>query len=445
MDDDNNALLQVPPHNPDMERAVIGEILLAPNRLGEVMRFLEPDAFYTPFARAAFTAMVAIMVEGGSVDAVSVGDRVSAGGEIGNAAISEWLTGCIELVPSGANVVYHAKVVAGDWNRRRIIGACDELRKQAVRRDTDLRSDTLGYVDTVLRVVAERGRQDTESITDVIVRVSADVDKRLTNIAESMLPWTYTDLDRYAVGIEWPYTVVVGAQPSVGKTTLSTNLALRWAKLGHSVGFFSLEMDAEQIGRKLACIEGRIDGSRLRQGQLNDEELKHFLAAMNTVSQLPIYLSHCPGMTCLEMASQVERQVNRHGVEIAIIDYVQLIGKTNQRHNDQERVQEAMRIFQASGKRLRVPHIITSQLRRDTVHADREPQMNDLRDSGAVEHVADIILLLYREKEAYQAALEHRDHKVSVIIAKNREGRVGRTGLWFRTAVQRFENYQETR
>ena len=444
MDDDKSALLQVPPHNPDMERAVIGEILLAPNRLGEVMRLLEPDAFYTPFGRAAFTAMVAIMVEGGSVDAVSVGDRVSAGGEIGNAAISEWLTGCIELVPSGANVLYHAKVVASDWNRRRIIGACDELRKQAVRRDTDLRSDTLGYVDTVLRVVAERGRQDTESIADVIVRVSADVDKRVTNITESLLPWTYTDLDRYAGGIEWPYNVVIGARSSVGKTTLCANLSLRWAKLGHAVGFFSLEMDADQIGRKLACIEGRVNGLRLRQGQANDEELKHFLAAMNTVSQLPIYLSHCPGMTCLEMASQIERQVNRHGVEIAIIDYVQLVGQTSQRHNDQERVQEAMRIFQANGKRLRVPHIITSQLRRDAVHTDREPRMSDLRDSGAVEHAADIILLLHREKEAERAFMEHNDHKVSIVVAKSREGSVGRTGLWFRTAVQRFENYQES-
>ena len=434
--EDYSELVRVPPHSAEIEKAVIGALLLEPQELPRVMPMLDVAAFYTPMAAASYGAMTALLSEGAQVDMVSVCERAVRCGSAREDTLGEWLIGAMDSVPSAANVIYHSRVVAHDWGRRQVISACDTLRVSAGQRDKTLRDDVMGHVDTVLRAVADRGRQSTESVSMVLERVFVDVDRRISGDGGVTIPFTYEEIERFTGRIELGYNIVIGAQSSVGKTTLCANMALRLAHLGYKTAFFSLEMDNDQLVRKIAAIEGRVNGLRLRNGQVDDDELRRFIDAGDRVGALPIYLAHCPGMTCLEVAASIERHVHRHGIQVAFVDYIQLIAATSSTQNSQARVEEAARVFQANAQRLLVPHIITSQLNRGASQMGHEPRMSELRDSGAIEQAADVVLLLYRDMEAERASHAGEDYDLGVVIGKAREGAVGKTELHFESQMQ---------
>ena len=432
---------RIPPQNVEAEQAVLGAMLLSHDAVIVAMEKLQSQDFYRDVHRIIFEAMEHLHRENKEIDVITLPDELKRMKKLDDVGGLEYVLNLPNLVGSAANIEYYANIVAEKALARNLISTCTELTKEAY----DGQKETEALLDDaerrILQLSDTKNRGDFASV-GAVVEVTLD---KITKLYENKagltgLPTGFRDLDRMTSGLQPSDLILVAARPSMGKTAFTLNIAQNVGVRQHkTVAFFSLEMSQEQLVQRLLCQIAHIDSQKLRTGQLNsDEEWTRLTDACDKLYESPIYIDDTPGISVAEMRSKARRLKSEHGLDLIIVDYLQLMQGRNAESRQQE-ISEISRSLKALARELKVPLIALSQLSRSVEsRQDKRPMLSDLRESGALEQDADIVSFLYRE-DYYDKETENQ-HITEVILAKHRNGPVGSVKLYFKNEFTLFLN-----
>lgn len=432
---------RIPPQNVEAEQAVLGAMLLSHDAVIVAMEKLQSQDFYRDVHRIIFEAMEHLHRENKEIDVITLPDELKRMKKLDDVGGLEYVLNLPNLVGSAANIEYYANIVAEKALARNLISTCTELTTEAY----DGQKETEALLDDaerrILQLSDTKNRGDFASV-GAVVEVTLD---KITKLYENKagltgLPTGFRDLDHMTSGLQPSDLILVAARPSMGKTAFTLNIAQNVGVRQHkTVAFFSLEMSQEQLVQRLLCQIAHIDSQKLRTGQLNsDEEWTRLTDACDKLYESPIYIDDTPGISVAEMRSKARRLKSEHGLDLIIVDYLQLMQGRNAESRQQE-ISEISRSLKALARELKVPLIALSQLSRSVEsRQDKRPMLSDLRESGALEQDADIVSFLYRE-DYYDKETENQ-HITEVILAKHRNGPVGSVKLYFKNEFTLFLN-----
>lgn len=432
---------RIPPQNVEAEQAVLGAMLLSHDAVIVAMEKLQSQDFYRDVHRIIFEAMEHLHRKNKEIDVITLPDELKRMKKLDDVGGLEYVLNLPNLVGSAANIEYYANIVAEKALARNLISTCTELTTEAY----DGQKETEALLDDaerrILQLSDTKNRGDFASV-GAVVEVTLDKITRLYENKAGLtgLPTGFRDLDRMTSGLQPSDLILVAARPSMGKTAFTLNIAQNVGVRQHkTVAFFSLEMSQEQLVQRLLCQIAHIDSQKLRTGQLNsDEEWTRLTDACDKLYESPIYIDDTPGISVAEMRSKARRLKSEHGLDLIIVDYLQLMQGRNAESRQQE-ISEISRSLKALARELKVPLIALSQLSRSVEsRQDKRPMLSDLRESGALEQDADIVSFLYRE-DYYDKETENQ-HITEVILAKHRNGPVGSVKLYFKNEFTLFLN-----
>lgn len=432
---------RIPPQNVEAEQAVLGAMLLSHDAVIVAMEKLQSRDFYRDVHRIIFEAMEHLHRENKEIDVITLPDELKRMKKLDDVGGLEYVLNLPNQVGSAVNIEYYANIVAEKALARNLISTCTELTTEAY----DGQKETEALLDDaerrILQLSDTKNRGDFASVGTVVEMTLDKITKLYENKAGlTGLPTGFRDLDRMTSGLQPSDLILVAARPSMGKTAFTLNIAQNVGVRQHkTVAFFSLEMSQEQLVQRLLCQIAHIDSQKLRTGQLNsDEEWMRLTDACDKLYESPIYIDDTPGISVAEMRSKARRLKSEHGLDLIIVDYLQLMQGRNAESRQQE-ISEISRSLKALARELKVPLIALSQLSRSVEsRQDKRPMLSDLRESGALEQDADIVSFLYRE-DYYDKETENQ-HITEVILAKHRNGPVGSVKLYFKNEFTLFLN-----
>ncbi|MEQ9502854.1 MAG: replicative DNA helicase [Deltaproteobacteria bacterium] len=434
---------RVPPQDLDAERAVLGSVLLTNDSINVAVELLGPDDFYRPGHRMVYAAMTELSQKGEPVDAVTLSSHLKARDELDSAGGIEGIIALAETVATAANIKYYAEIVKKKSTLRKLIEAATQIVAEAY--DT---SDPDGAVDEAERQIFEIAKTKSKGgitpVSEIVVDAFQMIEKRADQRqAVTGVHTGITDLDHKTAGLQPSDLIIVAGRPSMGKTAFSIGMGLHAAvNTGKALAIFSLEMSKESLVMRMLCSEGRVDSARLRGGFLNEEDWPRLGRAAGRISEAPIFIDDTGAISVLEVRAKCRRLASEHGLDVIIIDYLQLMrGSPNSQSREQE-ISEISRGLKALAKELNVPVVALSQLNRGVEQrVDKRPGLSDLRESGAIEQDADVIMFVYRD-EVYNPETEDRGIS-EIIVGKQRNGPIGTVRCRFFHEFTRFDNLTE--
>ncbi|MBO4374951.1 MAG: replicative DNA helicase [Lachnospiraceae bacterium] len=436
--------LRVPPHSAESERSVIGAMFLSKDAIMTASEMLTSSDFYDSRYGLIFEAINELFNEQKPVDDVtilSVLRKKNAPDEVCNLT---FLGDIIDSVPTSANVRYYANTVRERALRRKVIKVCADIENDCYSGtgDTD---DLINETEKkIFDLVQNRGHGTFVPIQNVVIEVLRHIqevsksDSHITGI-----PSGFDELDRMTAGFQPSDLVLIAARPSMGKTAFVLNIAqFACFRKNRNVLIFSLEMSKEQLVNRLLAMDSHVDSSKIRDGNLSDDDWKILIESGGTVGKSNLVIDDTPGITVSELRSKCRRFKIEHGLDMIIIDYLQLMSGSRGAKSDQSRQQEISdisRALKALARELKVPVLALSQLSRaPEQRQDHRPQLSDLRESGAIEQDADLVMFIYRDD--YYNEDSDRKGIADIIIAKHRNGEIGKVSLVWLAALTKFEN-----
>ncbi len=432
---------KLPPQNLEAERSTLGAMLLEREAIGKVVEILTEETFYSEAHRRIFRAIVDLYDRNEPVDYITLTDLLSRWGDLEAAGGAPYLTSLTDSVPTAAHVEHYARIVKEKYLLRRLIRTSTEL----ITRSYSGEEEADGLLDEAERSMFElsqnRQRGGVLKIKDVIhdaMELVEKFSKHETHITG--VPTGFPDLDEMTSGLQAGELVIMAARPSMGKTALALNLA-SYAALEAKlpVAVFSLEMSAEALVTRMLCSEARVNVHAVRTGRLAEGDLGHLSMAAGRLFDAAIYIDDSPSATVLELRSKARRLKAEQNIGLVIVDYIQMISSNTRSDNRQQEIAVISRSLKALAKELRVPVLAISQLSRaPEARGDRRPQLSDLRESGAIEQDADVVMFIYRE--AYYEKDKRDDRTAEVIVAKQRNGPTGTVKLVFNQQYTRFDS-----
>ena len=439
------AALRLPPHSVEAEQAVLGGVLLDNGAWDRIADLLAGAHFYRSEHRAVFDAVAALCEAGQPCDAVTVAERLDRDGQLDSSGGLAYLAELAENTPSAANIAAYAEIVRERAVLRELIRTSTEIADTAFRPEGRGALDLLDDAERRIFELAERGgagRRESVAIRDVLVSVMERIDElsrrdsTITGVSTG-----FEDLDRKTAGLQQGDLVIVAGRPSMGKTSFSMNLVEEAAiKAKLPVIVFSMEMPAEQLVMRLLSSLGQIDQQKVRTGKLEQEDWPRLTSALAMLNDTNVFIVDDAALTPTELRARCRRLKREHGLGLVVIDYLQLMHVPGTRENRATEISEISRSLKALAKELMVPVVACSQLNRSLEQRqDKRPVMSDLRESGAIEQDADLILFIYRD-EVYNEESKDKG-KAEIIIGKQRNGPIGRVELAFLHQYTRFENY----
>jgi len=436
-----------PPYSPEAEQAVLGAMLLDADAALRAAETLEDWMFYREGHRRLFRVMIGMTRHGGVVDPITLKEELERKGELDAAGGVEYLSYLLDAVPTAANFDYHAKIVRDKALLRRLVEVGTQIVQEAFE-GKRLAAEVLDAAERKIFEVAEHRTADgferlKKLLWPTMERIESlhGAGQTITGVASG-----FKDLDERTAGFQPSDLVIVAARPAMGKTAFCLNVA-QHAAIEHNTGvaIFSLEMSREGIVQRLLTSEARVDAHRLRSGTLRDADYKLLAGAAGILSSAPIWIDDSASLTPLELRSKARRIKAEQDVGLIMVDYLQLMREPEYSENRVQEISAISRSLKALAKELHVPVIALSQLSRAPEQRGgegRRPQLSDLRESGAIEQDADVVLFIYRA-EMY-AKPEERDEvagQAEVIIGKQRNGPTGMVKLFFHNQYTRFDNY----
>lgn len=432
------------PHSLQAEEGVLGSLLLYPERLDLIRGILEDSDFYSEPYGMVFQAVSDLSDQSQPIDAVTLGEELTRRGQydiVGGAAA---LASLSAAVPNSANLEYYAEIVRDKAKARRLIQVATEILEEtyAGERNAD---DLAGWAEHEVMTVSERGaRRDAASLKDSLKAAMTEIEALHSREDKGGVTGIATDfhrLDQLMGGLQRSELIIVAGRPSMGKSTFVLNILTKVGAEQHKpCVLFSLEMSKENIARNMLCAYSGLNSQRVRTGRLNKEEWVKLGMNVGALSEAPIFIDDTPGIGLPELRGKCRRLKRAHGIDLIVIDYLQLMTGP-QRARDSSRQQEISEIsrgLKALARELDVPLIALSQLNRSVEdRADHRPMLSDLRESGAIEQDADVVMLLHRP--AYYTK-DSEDKTATVIIAKQRNGPTDDVDLTFLADKMRFEN-----
>ncbi len=442
---------RVPPQNIEAEQAVLGAMLIDKEAIAKVTEILTSDDFYREAHRVIFNAMMELYNKNEAVDMVTITEVLKRDNKLEDIGGIAYITSLANVVLTAANVKYHADIVAEKSVLRQLVRVSTEIAAMGYEANDDVGTLLDNAESRILEISNRKKKADFTPINDVLMESVQSIEKLLNNKGGlTGLPTGFADLDKLTSGLQPSDFVILAARPSMGKTALALNIVQNVALRAHkkvggearSVAFFSLEMSKEQLVNRMLCAEAGIDSQRLRVGEMHDEDWTHLWDACDVMSKAKIYIDDTAGITAMDMRSRARRLKAEHGLDLIVVDYLQLMqgsGKRNSSNDRQQEVSEISRSLKALARELNVPVLALSQLSRSVESRQvKRPMLSDLRESGSLEQDADIVAFLYRE-DYYNPETENKH--TELIIAKHRNGPVDTVNLFFQKQFTKFVGF----
>ena len=439
-------LRKIPPQNLDAESSVLGGILIENEAINVVLETLRPEDFYRESHRRIMRAMIEITDRSEPVDLITLSEFLKSKNELESVGGTAYLASLADFVPTAANIAQYVRIVHEKAILRNLISTATEI----ATRGYDEQGNVDEFLDTAEKVIFDisekKIKQSFVAVGDMITDTLKTIDK-LYQRKEMVtgVPTGYEDLDKITAGLQPSDLIIVAGRPGMGKTAFALNIATNAAYTGVGAAVFSLEMGKEQLVLRMLCSEARVNSSKVRSGYLGERDFPQLAKAAGKLHEAPIYIDDTPAISVLELRAKARRLIRDRSkkVGLVVVDYLQLMRGMGQANNREQEISEISRSLKALAKELRVPVIALSQLnRRVEDRSERRPQMSDLRESGAIEQDADVIMFIYRD-EVYNKNNDDVKGKAEVIIAKQRNGPTGSIDLTFIGEFTRFENYTE--
>ncbi|WP_085022661.1 replicative DNA helicase [Anaerovibrio sp. JC8] len=435
---------RVPPQNIDAEQAVLGAMLIKKEAIAEVSQILKPEDFYRDAHKIVYEAMLSLFNKNEPADIVTVSEYLNSENLMEKAGGVTFITALANTVPTAANVTYHAKIVREKSDLRHLINTATDIAGMAYESSEDV-ADVIDKSEKMIMEVANR--QNVSAFTpmrDIVMETFDKINVLYENKGGlTGIPCGFTDLDKLTSGLQASDLILVAARPSMGKTAFTLNIGAHVALKEHkTVAFFSLEMSKQQLVQRMLCSEGGIDSQKLRKGELDKTDWSKLVNVANKVAEAPLYIDDTAGITVMELRSKARRLKAEKGLDLIIIDYLQLMqGRSSKGSSDnrQQEISEISRSLKAVARELNVPVIALSQLSRSVESRQiKRPMLSDLRESGSLEQDADIVMFLYRE-DYYDPETANKNI-TEVIVAKHRNGPVDTVKMFFKKEFTRFND-----
>ena len=437
------------PWSEDAERAVIAAMLMDQDALLRATEHVVDTMFYREGHRRIFRAMVTISERGDVVDPLTLVDELSRRGELEAAGGKDYIGFLLDVVPTAANVEYHARIVQEKAILRGVIETCTSLVSEAYDGKL-LAAELLDEAEQrVFQLSQQRGTEGFTRIKQLMWPTMERIEA-LQRGGRSItgVPSGFADLDEITSGFQPSDLIIVAARPSMGKTALVLNIAQHVAiEENTAVAIFSLEMSKESLVQRMLTAEARVDSQMLRKGKLRDDEYPRIAKAAGILSSAPIWIDDTPSVSLLEMRSKARRLKAETDIGLLIVDYLQLMTGPSSSENRQQEISQISRSLKALAKELHVPVVALSQLSRapeQRTGEGKRPQLSDLRESGAIEQDADLVMFIYRP-EVYEGSQDKDGNslegRAEIIVGKQRNGPTGTVSLFFHKSYTRFENY----
>ena len=445
---------QLPPHDAAAEESVIGSVLIDSEALTGVSGFLKPNDFYTERNRWCYTACLALLERGEAINQVTVAHELSLQDRLEATGGAAYLSHLVMVVPTSAHVEYYARIVQRTSVLRQIVRAGGEIAAIGYEGAADADMALSKAEDLLFRIRSGRGSGDfthLREILDTYMEESAAIHSpEGRHLAP--VPTGVADLDKLlAGGLQRSDMVVLAARPSLGKSTLALNIARNAAAQGAIVGVFSLEMGGDQLGMRLLASEAEVDSYNLRLGLISDADERRLLDAIGLLSDLPLYIDDTPIQGIVEMRGKARRLQSERGLDLLIVDYLQLISGSGRVDYRVQEMGEISRSLKGLARDLDTPVLACSQLSRAVEQRPtHRPMLSDLRESGSIEQDADVVAFIYREdaytsRDEWEQKNPTKDYPANIaeiIISKHRNGPQGMVPLYFRNNVVRFESLE---
>jgi len=439
-----NVLMQrLPPQNLEAEVSVLGGILLENEALNQVLEILQTGDFYREAHRKIFSAMIQLYERNEPVDLITLAEVLKKKDELEAVGDLEYLNQLVNSVPTAANITYYAHIIKEKALLRKLIQRATEIINEGYGNAGDINE----FLDRAERLIFEisedRVRPSFYSLKEIL-KTSFKTIEKLYEKKQIItgVPTGFTKLDELTSGLQPSDLIIVAGRPSMGKTTFALNIAQHAAiEAGITSAIFSLEMAKEQLALRMLCSEAKIDAHRLRGGFLSENDWPKLTRAAGKLSEAPIFIDDTPAISVLEMRAKARRLKAEHNLGLIVVDYLQLMrGRTDSETREQE-ISDISRSLKALAKELNIPVIALSQLnRRVEDRGDKRPQLADLRESGAIEQDADVIIFLYRDEVYNRSEDNPNKGKAEIIIGKQRNGPTDKFELAFIDKYTCFEN-----
>ena len=431
------------PHNLEAERSVLGAILIQNDAYNTAVELLHPEDFYRDAHRRIFEKIIALAERRSAVDFVTLKEELSRGGELDAVGGPAYVASLVDGVPRATNVEYYAKIVKEKSVLRKLIGAANAILGDAYEADQDAAEILDRAEHSIFQIAEGRIRTGFMSMYDIAqqsveaIQKAHEEKKLITGV-----PTGFKELDDLTSGFQRGDLIILAARPSMGKTSLALNMAQHAGTAeALTVGVFSLEMSREQLFLRMLSSEAQIDGHHLRTGYLRTDDWGRLTEALGVLGQAKVFIDDSPGIGVLEMRAKSRRlAAEQHGLHLLIVDYIQLMQGRGRFDNRTQELGSISRALKGLAKELNVPVVVLSQLSRGPEsRSDHRPQLSDLRESGALEQDADVVILIYRE-DRYNPDAEN-EGIAEIIVAKQRNGPTDTIKLAFIKERTRFENY----
>ena len=443
MEYDSDKFERVPPQSLDAERAVLGGVLLEPEAATKAIEIVSPDVFYRPAHQRIFQAMIALFMKREPIDAMTLAEELGRSGSLEQVGGVAYLTDLVDGVPTAANIEYYAKIVLDKYILRQLISASSEIAGESYRGGENADSLLDWAEQKIFKISEYRVSQGFAHIKDILKDRFEEI-QRVHETRESVtgLSSGFIDLDKYTAGFHPSDLVIVAGRPSMGKTSFALNVA-QYVGLEEKkpVAIFSLEMSKELLVQRLLCSEAQVDAQKVRRGFTTAKDIERLTNAAGLLSEAPIFIDDTPSLSTLDMRARARRLKAEYDLSLIIIDYLQLARSSERSENRQQVISAISRAMKALAKELNVPVMALSQLSRavETRGKDHRPMLSDLRESGAIEQDADLVLFLFRP-EFYDPGDPEKEGKAEMIIGKQRNGPTGMIQLMFDKQYTRFRS-----
>jgi replicative DNA helicase len=444
---------KLPPQAVDLEEAVLGAMMLEKDALTNVIDILQPKSFYKESNGKIFSAIQRLFNNSEPVDILTVTNDLKKNGDLDIVGGAYYVTSLTNRVASAANAEFHARIISQKYIQRELIRISTETIKNAYEDTTDV-FDLLDAAESSLYAVVETNiRKNYDKMSSLIGQAIKQIEvARNQKTGVTGVESGFTELDRITSGWQKSDLIIIAARPAMGKTAFVLSLGRNAAvDFGKPIAVFSLEMSSIQLVSRLIASESELSAEKLRKGQLEDHEFEQLNAKIGKLAEAPIFIDDTPALSIFELRAKARRLHQQHGIQMLVVDYLQLMtaGGDNRGNREQE-ISSISRSLKSIAKELNIPVIALSQLSRavETRGGDKKPQLSDLRESGAIEQDADMVLFIHRPEyyglEADEAG-NSTQGKAEIIIAKHRNGKVGSVGLKFIDRLAKFtdmDNYE---
>ncbi|MDX1994748.1 MAG: replicative DNA helicase [bacterium] len=432
-------LNQPAPYSQEAEEAVIGAVLINPNAFVTVSSFLKDDDFFFVRHQYLWRALLGLSERRERIDYLTLMEELKGQGHLEEIGGPAFLTQLINATPTSVHAEVYGRIVERASIRRRLMAAADEIKGLAADEAMTIETVTGEAEARLFNVTDRQVKREFVSLYEAINEYSDRVEHLMHNREESMgVPSGFRDLDELLGGLQRSDLLIFAGRPGMGKTSFLLSMAVNAARIGARVAIFTMEMGTEQITQRVISMETGIGTQQLRLGRLTPQEYSRFIEAAGRVSNFPIYIDDTPAMTPQQMRTKTRRMAHEHGVDLVIVDYMQLMNSGGVYMNN--RVQEISYISRALkelARELNVPLLSAAQLSRAVEQRqDKRPVLSDLRESGSIEQDADVVMFLYRDA-IYNEATEF-PNQADIIVAKHRNGPTGTISLYFEKSITKF-------